>query len=114
MTECKYLETVYQQLYQAKQIDNLSHFYLHANKVVLNDDIIGSVSSRNKKASVIGAYWPSKGSTLSSINYTHLQIRRIQHFLEHKITLKDDSDTSVELCHLFCYVKWFVSHPQRN
>ena len=114
MTECKYLETVYQQLYPAKQIDNLSHFYLHANKVVLNDDIIGSVSSSNKKASVIGAYWPSKGSTLSNINYTHLQIGTIQYFLEHKITLKDDSDTSVELCHLFCYVKWSVSHPQRN
>ena len=114
MTECKYLETVYQQLYPAKQIDNLSHFYLHANKVVLNDDIIGSVCSRNKKASVIGAYWPSKGSTLSSIDYTQLQIGTIQHFLEHKITLKDDSGTSVELCHLFCYVKWFISHPQRN
>ena len=107
MTECKYLETVYQQLYPAKQIDNLSHFYLHANKVVLND-------ARNKKASVIGAYWPSKGSTLSSIDYTQLQIGTIQHFLEHKITLKDDSGTSVELCHLFCYVKWFISYPQRN
>ena len=41
MTECKYL------LYPARQIANLSHFYLHANKVVLNDDII---NSRNKKA----------------------------------------------------------------
>ena len=28
--------------------------------------------------------------------------------------MKDDSGTSVALCHLFCYVKWFVSHPQQN
>ena len=43
-TECKYL---YQQLPPAKQTNDLSHFYLHASKVVLNYDIIGSVSSRS-------------------------------------------------------------------
>ena len=69
MTECKYLEMVYTQLYPSKQIDSISHFYLHANKVVLNDEIIGSVCSCNKKASMICAYWPSKGSTLSILNF---------------------------------------------
>ena len=33
MTECKYLETVYQQLFPAKQINNLSHFTFMQTKL---------------------------------------------------------------------------------
>ena len=113
MIECKHLETVYNQLYPDKQVENISHFYLHANKIVLNDEIIGSVCSRNKKASVIAAYWPTK-ETLTSTIYSQLWIGTIQHFVEHKVTLKENSGTLSELNHLFCYVKWFIPHSQRD
>ena len=72
MNELECLETMYKQLYPTKVIGHISHFTLKANKVILNNEIIGSVCSHSKKASVIGAYWPSEGSSLSTIDYTKL------------------------------------------
>ena len=63
MNEIKNLEMIYKQLYPTKVTENISHFTFKANKVVLNNEIIGSVCSRSKKASIIGAYWPSEGSS---------------------------------------------------
>lgn len=113
MAECKHLEMVYNQLYPDKQIENMSHFYHHANKIILNNEVIGSVCSRNKKATVIAAYWPSKG-TLSSVSYSQLQIGTIQHFVEQRVTFKESNGTLTELNHLFCHVKWFMPHSQRD
>ena len=112
--ELKKLEIIYKQLYPNKQIESISHFYTYANKATMNNEIIGSVFSRNKKASVIGAYWPHEGSSLECIDYTKLLIGTIQNFIEHKLIMKDSDGTMLEVNHLFCYVKWLIPHPEHN
>lgn len=112
--ELKNIEIIYKQLYPNKQIECISHFYTYGNKAVLNNEIVGSVFSRNRKASVIGAYWPFEGSTLDCIDYTKLQIGTIQNFIEHKIILKDSDNTITETNHLFCYIKWLIPHPEHS
>ena len=112
--ELKKLEIIYKQLYPNKQIESISHFYTFANKAIMNNEIIGSVFSRNKKASVIGAYWTHEGSSLECIDYTKLLIGTIQNFIEHKLIMKDSDHTMLEANHLFCYIKWLIPHPERN
>ena len=85
--EVKSLEVIYAQLYLSKQVEFISHFYLHASKSVIAEELFGSVCSCSKKASVIGAYWPSKGSS-STTDYTKLQIGVIQYFAKHTVVLK--------------------------
>ena len=112
--ELKQLEIIYKQLYPNKQIESISHFYTYTTKAIINNEIAGSVFTRNKKAAVIGAYWPHEGSTLECIDYTKLQIGTIQNFIEHKITVKDNDGTKLEINHLLCYVKWLIPHPEYN
>ena len=69
--EVKSLEVIYAQLYPSKQVEFISHFYIHASKSVIAKELVGSICSCSKKASVIGAYWPSKGSS-STTDYTKL------------------------------------------
>ena len=112
MEEIKDLETMYNQLHPTEVIESISHFVFKVNRVMLNNEIIGSVCSRSKKASVIGAYWPSEGS-LSAIDYTRLQIGIIQYFIEHKIVLKE-SGSSLEQTYLLCCMKWLMPHSEHN
>lgn len=65
--ELKNLKIIYKQLYPNKQIE-----CIHANKAVINSEVVGCVLLRNRKASVIGPYWPHEGSTLDCIDYTKL------------------------------------------
>ena len=69
MNEVKDLKALYAQLYLNQAIKNISHFTFKVNRVMLNNEIIGSVCSHSKKASVIGAYWPSEG-LLSALDNT--------------------------------------------
>ena len=102
---------LYTQLYPNQAIENISHFTYKANRVMLNNEIIGSVCSQSKKASVIGAYWPCEG-LLSALDNTKLQIGIIQYFIEHKFLLKENDDSSLEHTNLLCYVKWLKPHPE--
>ena len=111
MNEVKDLKALYTQLYPNQAIENISHFTYKANRVMLNNEIIGSVCSQSKKASVIGAYWPSEG-LLSALDNTKLQIGIIQYFIEHKFLLKENDDSSLEHTNLLCYVKWLKPHPE--
>jgi len=77
-------------------------------------DLVGSTQSHNKRASVIVAYWPNKGSSLATIDYAKLQVATVQYFMEHKITIKDDDGITTELPHILCFINWFVSHPQHS
>lgn len=113
MNEIKDLEAMYKQLYPMQTIESISHFTFKVNRVMLNNEIIGSVCSRSKKASVIGAYWPSEGS-LSAIDYTRLQIGIIQYFIEHKVVFKEESGSSLEQNCLLCCVKWLKPHSEHN
>ena len=107
------LEVLYTQLYPSKPVEFISHFYIHATKSVIAEELVGSDHSRSKKASVIGAYWPSKGS-LATTDHTKLRIGTIQYFLKHNVVMKDDGEESKELCHILCYIKWFIPHPHCN
>ena len=112
--QIKSLKLLYTQLYPGKQIEHISHFYMYSSKALLNLDLVGSTQSRNKRASVIVAYWPNKGSSLATIDNTKLQAGTVQYFMEHKIIIKDDDGTTTELPHILCFINWFVSHPQHS
>lgn len=112
--ELRSLQLVYTQLYPDHQIEHISHFYLRANKAVIADEIVGSACSRSKKASVIGAYWPSNGSSLSTIDYSKLNIGVIQYFLKHTMSMKDKCGRTKDFHHILCDVKWFISHPESH
>ena len=63
---------------------NLSQFYLMSNKAVLATEVLGAVSTRNSSASVIGAFWPGHGRSLSDIIYDKLKIGIIQYFFSQR------------------------------
>ena len=43
-----------------------------------------------------------------------MQVGRIQHFIEHKIIIKDESGQSTEVTHIMCYIKWYMPHLHYN
>lgn len=88
--ELRNLKVVYTQLYPDKQIEHMSNIHLRANKAVIAEEIVGSACSCNKKASVIGAYWPSRGLSPSTIDYTQLNIGVTQYYLKHIVSMKDN------------------------
>lgn len=77
----------------------------------------GAVSTRNSSASVIGAFWPGHGRSLSDIIYDKLKIGIIQYFFSHKISLtyRDSEAHQIkEVEHIFCYVKWCIEHSKSD
>ena len=111
------LKEIYTQLYPNAVMTNLSQFYLMSNKVVLATEVLGAVSTCNSSASVIGAFWPGHGRSLSDIIYDKLKIGIIQYFFSHKISLtyRDSEAHQIkEVEHIFCYVKWCIEHSKSD
>lgn len=63
---------------------------------------------------MIGAYWPSNGSSLSTIDYSKLNMGVIQYFLKHTVSMKDKCGRTKDFHHILCDVKWFISHPESH
>lgn len=88
-----------------------------SNKAVLATEVLGAVSTRNSRASVIGAFWPGHGKLLSDISYDKLKVGIIQYFFSHKISLKcrdGEAHQIKEVEHIFCYVKWCIEHSKSD
>lgn len=79
MNEIKDLETMYKQLHPSKTIESISDFMFKVNRVMLNNEIIGSACSHSRKASVIGAY-----RLIRCYDYARFQIGIIQYFIQHE------------------------------
>ena len=65
------LKNVYEQLYPSRIISRVSHFYREYGRSMLGDDIIGSTmrGPNCHSSSVIAAFWPGHGNSLSTIDY---------------------------------------------
>ena len=101
----------------------MSHFYRKYGRVSLSGDVIGcSMPGTNShSSSVIAAYWPGTGASLSAIDYTNKRIGVVQYFILHTIEffkVNMDGTTSNQetekLKHLFCFVHWKKKHPRAN
>ena len=73
------LQTIYEQLYPSRYIARVPHLYREYGRALLGDDIIGSImrGRNSKKTSVLAAYWPGRGNSLSSIDYTQKRSRPV-------------------------------------
>ena len=59
------------------------------------------------------AFWPSRGTTLSSIDYERKNVGVVQYFVRHSVHFKRESRIDV-LEHVFSYVKWKKVHPDHD
>lgn len=114
-----HLQKVYEQLYPSRNIARVPHFYREYGRALLGDDILGCVmhGRNSKKTSVICAYWPGTGNSLSSIDYSQKRVGVIQFFLLHSLEVfkQNTGENSVEkLVHLLAYVRWNKLHPESN
>lgn len=111
------LNFLYQQLYPNKVVLPSSPFYSKTGRVTLGNELIGSVMNATScnSCSVIVAYWPSSGNTLSNITYSHKSVGVIQYFIKHQVKLKDsDTSETVSVQHIFAYVMWKQEHIQKD
>ena len=102
------LEMIYKQLH-------LSATYHKFGRLQLAGDVIGSdmPGPHSHTSSVIMAYWPSRGSILTNIDYSKRQVGIVQYYIRHKIRFVVNNET-VEHVHLFAYVKWKESHEHHS
>ena len=96
------LKLIYEQLYPGRLIVHFSQFAQKFSCVSIGTEIFRNT----KKSGVIMAYWPSTGSSLTSIDYTRYSVGTIDYFVKHSIKFEEGYED-----HLFCYVKWKESHP---
>ena len=110
------LKLVYRQLYHSRVISRVSHFYHEYGRSVLGGDIIGSImrGPNCHSSSVVAAFWPGSGDSLSAIDYTQKRVGVIQFFLTNTLELSSEDGAIQKLEHMFAYVRWMKLHPDSN
>lgn len=100
------LDIIYKQLYPFQRYESLSATYHKFGRLQLAEDLIGSdmPGPHSHTSSVIMAYWPSRGSILTNIDYSKRQLGVIQYYIRHKIRFVINNEI-VEHVHIFAYVK---------
>lgn len=106
------LKCIYAQLYPNKQVKIMPSVYTKFGRLRMGADVFGSKlpGPNNHSSSVVMAYWPSKGNSLSSIDYSKFQVGVIQYFLRHKIYFNEDNINNTE--HIFAFIKWKKLHQE--
>ena len=81
------LKGIYKQLYPSREIENISCFLRKFGRIILANDLIGSVmpGSNSRSSSVIMAFWPDRGQRLANIDYSRKSVGIIQYFIEHQL-----------------------------
>ena len=87
------LETMYRQLYPSR---NISRFYRKCGRATIAGGLVGSdmPGPNSTTSAIIMAYWPSRGSSLGSIDYGRMQVGVVQYFIHH--TLQYGQETNEE------------------
>jgi len=111
-TELQWLTCIYNQLYPEQTGLIVSPFYRMCGRIKLTGDLIGSEmrGPNNITSSVIMAFWPSKGSSLQSTDYSTKNVGVVQFFVIHHLTHSGADNEK----HIFAYVKWKQLHRNRN
>ena len=89
------LRLLYTQLYPNFEIHRVSPFFERCGRIDLAGDLFGSVLSgaSAKSSSVIMAYWPGNGNSLSSIDYARMRVGVVQYFLSSSVVVSDEHST---------------------
>ena len=105
------LESIYKQLYRSRCTTNISCFYRKFGRINLAGSLIGSElpGANSRSSSVIMAFWPSRGHTLSNIDYSKMGVGIIQYFIEHLLHYELNGNRIQEK-HVFAYVRWKELH----
>lgn len=111
--EVQQLELLYKQLYPHQVVVRVSPFYIRSGHASLYNQVIGSVmnATSSNSSSVIMAYWPTRGSVLSNIDYSRMKVGRVQYFIRHQAIFVDSDGSIKESQHIFACVSWKQSHP---
>ena len=114
--EVRCLEALYKQLYPQKVLGTISPFYIRSGRATLCNQVIGSLmnSTSARSSSVVMAFWPSRESELSNINYSRMKVGVVQYFFKHEVKLCVSDSQVRESEHIFAYVKWKQSHPNQD
>jgi len=82
------LENLYKQLYPHYSIVHVPRFYRKFGRVIIAGDLIGSDmrGPNNHSSSVIMAFWPDRGESLSNIDYSRMRVAVVQYFIQHTVT----------------------------
>ena len=112
--EVQMLTMLYSQLYPGRTIHHFPYSYQRCGRVTLCGYLIGSTlpGGNNCASSVVMAFWPTNGTTLS-IDYQKKSAGRVQYYVRHFIHIKCGNKIDV-LEHVFAYVKWKTVHPNHN
>lgn len=72
------LGALYQQLNILNKIEYACPFYTYSGRVSLGGDILGStLNNQSAVSSIISAYWPTHGNTITAYNNDHTNIGKV-------------------------------------
>ena len=111
------LHSLYQQLNPQNSIEYISPFYIRSERASIGGDTLGSIMNNRSasSASIIAAYWPTEGSSISCINYAHKSIGKVLYYFTQSITVhKASALTSQKMQYTMAFVQWMETHPQNS
>ena len=115
--EIELINTLYSQLYPNTTIELVPVTYSLCGRVTLCGHLIGSVlpGGNNASSSAIMAFWPPRGDSITSVDYTTPSVGIVQHFIKHTIHMKQTTNDQINTVeHIFAFVKWMKRHPNYN
>lgn len=107
------LEGVYKQLYPTHILGHMPRFFRKFGRVTIPGDLVGSdmPGTNSNSSSVVMAFWPERGSNLSSTDYSKKSVGVMQYFLQHTITYNHTTNSDIKKAdHLFALVCWKELH----
>ena len=112
------LENLYQQLHPHYQVEYVSPFFNKAGRALLGCDIIGSLVDNDsaRASSVIGAFWPSKGSNITPerIDGSCENVGEVMYYCRNTVTFKDSTGVQVTKYFTLAYVRWIQKHSKAH
>ena len=107
--EIQSMEAIMQEIFGVG-VELKSKFGLKFGKLLIGDDLIGSVMPRSSvNSSHILSHWPS-GSLCETPDWN---VGKVQYFLEATFTLAEGSSTA-DLKQIFAFVHWFRPHQLKD
>lgn len=85
----------------------MSRFYRKFGHITIAGDLIGS-RMPGPTSSVIMAYWPGRGNTLTNIDYARMKVGVVQYFKSHLLVYHNGGVLHKDE-HVFAYIIWILT-----
>ena len=85
----------------------MSRFYRKFGHITIAGDLIGS-RMPGGSSSVIMAYWPGRGNTLTNIDYARMKVGVVQYFKSHLLVYHNGGVLHKDE-HVFAYILWILT-----